>query len=598
MKWSDKLYVAFGLGIVLYLGLLFTPVVYGEGNLFVKLKQAVELFKTPLAIQLIPETPKLLLLLCGLYGFALLVYGSTRGNRRTGEEYGSAKWGNPKSLCRKYADRTFQKNRLLTQNVRISTTGRPIRINQMSLVLGGSGTGKSYFYAKPNLLQANTSYIVLDPAGELVAATGNFLEEEGYKVRVLDLAEPERSWHYNPFWYLRKEADILRLVKILFQATVPKDSKSSDPMWDNLAEILCIAYVALLYDFGSPEEKNMRTLMWISQEDTIEEDENGGVKENAIMAFFQMIEQREPEHLAVKAYKSATKGAAKTRLSVQATLQGRLEKFNLESVCRMTDYDELELARIGMEKTALFLVIPAEDTSMNFMISMLYGQLFPLLYETAKQSPGLKLPEPTHILMDEFSNVKVPDEFMTYLTTGRKHKISFSILIQSISQLEKMYPKSEYETLIGNCDQFLYLGSNEHKTQKLISEWMGKETIQVKTSNISKGRNGQYSENEQKIARNLLEPDEVDTQIGEEYAILKIRGNRFILDKKIDPKKHPNYARSADGAGTRFLYGNAQLDARIQETTEVREADLEINLNFLSKEKLETVVTLSLYDEE
>ena len=579
------IYIAIGILCSALLSVILTPAFETEGNIFDKFGIAADCISLRHELYISDATKKVFIGIFIIYIFSIAVYESGKENKRTNEEYGSAKWENVRRICKKYADKDFFKNRLLTQNLKISETGKKIYLNLITLVIGGSGAGKSFYYVIPNLLQAQGSYIVLDPSGELLKRTGGFLKQEGYKIRALNLDEMEKSFGYNPFEYLESDDDVLRLVKIIFRATVPKESHSNDPMWDNQAEALCMAYMFLIYYEASEEEKSMRTLMYLAREDVIEEDEDGNILENAVTALFNKMELENPDHIAVRFRKAAMKGAAKTLLGIQTTLMGRLNKFNLESVCRLTDFDEMELFDIGREKTAMFLVTPAEDKSFNFLVSMFYAQLIPILYRQARKNKNLRLDVPVHFLMDEAANIVLPDDFLTVLTTARKHSISFSIIIQAISQLKEMFPKEQFHTMIGNADEFVYLGSGEFETQKYISERIGKETIIVKSHNLSKGIHGSYSENSQPAARALLDPSEVDTELGEENALVKLRGNSWIKDRKIDPKSHPNYKYTADVTGEDFEpIKMGRISAEIKaERGEIKE-NIIVNVDDLSVE--------------
>ncbi len=586
MKKDTVIYIICGLLLTAAASVIFTPAFEAPGNLFDKIDVATECLSWPVILHISKTTVKAFGILSFILLIGIAIYLSDKTNRRDGEEYGSSKWGDVKMLCKKYADKNFAKNRLLTQNLRISETGKKISLNLITLVIGGSGAGKSFFYCIPNLLQAQGSYIVLDPSGELLARTGGFLSMKGYAVRALNLDEMGKSFGYNPFAYIKTDDDVLRLVKNLFKATVPKGSHSNDPMWDNQAEALCMAYMLLIFHEGSEEEKSMRTLMYLAREDAVEEDEDGNIKETAVSALFHKVELEKPDHIAVRFYKTARKGSAKTVLGVQTTLMGRLAKFNLESVMRLTDFDEMEFEKIGCEKTALFLVIPAEDTSFNFIISMVYAQLLPILYKTAKANLGLRLKVPVHFVMDELANVTLPDDFITILTTARKHAISFSLIIQAISQLKALFEKEQFNTLIGNADELLYLGSGEFETQKYLSERIGKETIIVKSRNLSKGIHGSYSENSQPVARSLLEPSEVDTQLSEGKALVKLRGCDWVMDDKIDPKSHPNYRHTSDVTGMAFSFAG---ETRISSTFSFDKADAEEDINIYADDISEDI---------
>ncbi|NLD19142.1 MAG: type IV secretory system conjugative DNA transfer family protein [Clostridiales bacterium] len=564
-KKEDMLFISIGFLITGVVSIILTPAVIAEGNIFDKINIAGYCLSHPFDISFTSSTYKVILATSFIYIICICIYLADKQNTRFNEEYGSAKWGDVSKLCRKYSDKNFSKNRLLTQNLRISETGKKVFLNLITLVIGGSGAGKSFYYCIPNLLQAQGSYIVLDPSGELLERTGAFLHSSGYKIKALNLDDMDDSFRYNPFEYIKTDDDVLRLCENIFRATVPKESHSNDPMWDNQAKAMLMAYMFLIFYEAGEDEKNMRVLMYIAREDTAEEDEEGNIKDTAISTMFDKLELENPEHIAVRFYKTARKGTAKTILGVQTTLMGRLNKFNLESVCRLTDCDELELYEIGKEKTTLFLVIPAEDKSFNFIISMLYSQLIPILYKQARESRGKRLEVPVHFLMDEFSNVILPGDFLTVLTTARKHDISFSILIQAISQLKPMFEKEQFNTLIGNADEFVYLGSGEFETQKYISERIGKETIIVKSHNLTKGIRGSFTENSQPVARELLTASEVDTFLGEKQALVKLRGNDWVIDEKIKPQSHPNYKYTSDVTGKAYKAGDASgMSAVIQ----------------------------------
>ena len=583
-------YIFTGVFVSIAAASVFTPVFESRGSLADKIEVAELCMRPPFELYLKDVTLKAMLVFMGIYGFGILMYENSQVNRRVNEEYGSAKWGDTKRICRKYSDKDFFKNRLLTQNLRISETGKSIYLNLITLLIGGSGAGKSFFYCIPNILQGQGSYVILDPSGELLKRTGVFLKRKGYHVRELNLDVMEESFGINPFRYIDSDDDILRLGKNIFKATVPKESHSSDPMWDNQAEALCMAYMFLIYYEASESEKSLRTLMYLAREDTIEEDEDGNLVENAVMALFKKVEIENPDHIAVRFRKTAMKGAAKTLLGVQTTLMGRLNKFNLESVCKLTDYDEMEFYRISKEPTALFLVTPAEDKSFNFLVSMVYTQLIPILYKQARANKSLKLDVPVHFIMEEAANVTLPDDFLTILTTARKHGISFSIIVQAVSQLKMMFPKDQFNTVIGSADEFVYLGSGEFETQKYISERIGKETIMVRSFSNTKGMHGSYSESNQPAGRALMDAAEVDTELGEHRALVKLRGNRWIIDEKINPKMHPNYKYTSDMTGEEYaVYDKKNVGARIQLVKDSIDSDITIDVDTLSDKIYEKV---------
>lgn len=515
----------------------------------------------------------LVLLLC--YGIAIGIYLSTQRNYRRREEHGSAQWGSPAQVNGKYADRVPAQNKILTQHVSIGLDGRKHRRNLNTLVCGGSGAGKTRFFAKPNLCQANSSYVVLDPKGELLRDTGNLLSAKGYDIKVLDLINMEKSHCYNPFVYLRSDNDIQRLVTNLFKNTTPKGSQSQDPFWDQAATMLLLALIFYLHYEAPPEEQNFPMVMEMIRAGEVREDDE--TYKSALDILFERLEMRNPEHIALKYYRSYHSGSGKTLKSIQITLISRLEKFNLESLASITQNDELELWSIGEKKTAVFAIIPDNDSSFSFLVGMLYTQLFQQLYYQADVIHGGRLPVHVHFLMDEFANVALPDEFDKLLSTMRSREISVSIIIQNLAQLKALFEK-QWESIVGNCDEFLYLGGNEQSTHEYVSKLLGKETIDTNTYGQSKGRNGSYSTNWQLAGRELMTPDEV-RMLDNRYALLFIRGERPVEDLKFDILKHPNIALTADGGAGPYRHGEDSISI----------AALSIDENLLKKAGAEPV---------
>ena len=495
----------------------------------------------------------LVLLLC--YGLAIGIYLSTQRNYRRREEHGSAQWGSPVQVNGKYADKVPTRNKILTQNVSVGLDGRKHRRNLNTLVCGGSGAGKTRFFAKPNLCQANSSYVVLDPKGELLRDTGNLLSAKGYDIKVLDLINMEKSHCYNPFVYLRSDNDIQRLVTNLFKNTTPKGSQSQDPFWDQAATMLLLALIFYLHYEAPPEEQNFPMVMEMIRAGEVREDDE--TYKSALDILFERLEMRNPEHIALKYYRSYHSGSGKTLKSIQITLISRLEKFNLESLASITQNDELELWSIGEKKTAVFAIIPDNDSSFSFLVGMLYTQLFQQLYYQADVIHGGRLPVHVHFLMDEFANVALPDEFDKLLSTMRSREISVSIIIQNLAQLKALFEK-QWESIVGNCDEFLYLGGNEQSTHEYVSKLLGKETIDTNSYGQSKGRNGSYSTNWQLAGRELMTPDEV-RMLDNRYALLFIRGERPVEDLKFDILKHPNIALTADGGAGPYRHGEDSI---------------------------------------
>lgn len=509
----------------------------------------------PFHITLCGNSLKTILVLLLCYRLAIGIYLSTQRNYRRREEHGSAQWGSPVQVNRKYADKVPTQNKILTQNVSVGLDGRKHRRNLNTLVCGGSGAGKTRFFAKPNLCQVNSSYVVLDPKGELLRDTGNLLSAKGYDIKVLDLINMEKSHCYNPFVYLRSDNDIQRLVTNLFKNTTPKGSQSQDPFWDQAATMLLLALIFYLHYEAPPEEQNFPMVMEMIRAGEVREDDE--TYKSALDILFERLEMRNPEHIALKYYRSYHSGSGKTLKSIQITLISRLEKFNLESLASITQNDELELWSIGEKKTAVFAIIPDNDSSFSFLVGMLYTQLFQQLYYQADVIHGGRLPVHVHFLMDEFANVALPDEFDKLLSTMRSREISVSIIIQNLAQLKALFEK-QWESIVGNCDEFLYLGGNEQSTHEYVSKLLGKETIDTNSYGQSKGRNGSYSTNWQLAGRELMTPDEV-RMLDNRYALLFIRGERPVEDLKFDILKHPNIALTADGGAGPYRHGEDSI---------------------------------------
>lgn len=557
----------FGVIPVIWIALITAP--YIDGGLFEFVKGFGTAMGDPFHITLCEGTPKTILLMLAVYGFALAIYLSNDRNYRRREEHGSAKWGVPERVNKKYAEPEKTQNKILTQNVAIGFDGRKHRRNLNTLVIGGTGAGKTRFFAKPNIMNTNTSFVVLDPKGELLASTGNLLEQQGYDIRVLDLVNPERSHCYNPFVYLRNDNDIQRLVTNLFKNTTPKGSQTQDPFWDQAATMLLLALIFYLHYEAPPEEQNFPMVMEMIRAGEVKEDDESF--RSTLDILFERLEMRNPEHIALKYYRSYHSGSGKTLKSIQITLISRLEKFNLESLASITQNDEMELWSLGEKKTAIFAVIPDNDSSFNFLVGMLYTQLFQQLYYQADIVHGGRLPVHVHFCMDEFANVALPDEFDKLISTMRSREISVSIIIQNLAQLKALFEK-QWESIVGNCDEFLYLGGNEQSTHEYVSKLLGKETIDTNTYGRSRGRNGSYSTNWQITGRELMTPDEV-RMLDNRYALLFIRGENPIEDLKYDIMRHPNIRFTTDGGAEPYRHGEDLISI----------ATLEIDENLLRK---------------
>ena len=527
----------------------------GRGGLPEIVARFPAVMNDPFHIELCGDSLKTVLVLLCAYGLAVGVILSSRRNYRRGEEHGSAKWGSARTVNRKYRAAEPEENKIFTQNVRMGLDGRKHRRNLNTVVVGGSGAGKTRFFAKPNLCQANTSFTVLDPKGELLRSTGHLLRQKGYEVRVLDLLNMEKSHCYNPFVYLRDDNDVQRLVTNLFKSTTPKGSQSNDPFWDTAASMLLLALIFYLKYEAPPDEQNFPMVMEMLRAADVREDCDEYT--SPLDELFERLEMREPDHIAVKYYKDYHSGSAKTLKSIQITLAARLEKFNLSSLAALTATDELDLPSLGEKKVALFALIPDNDTSFNFLVSILYTQLFQQLFYLADHKYGGSLPVPVHFLMDEFSNVSLPEDFSKILAVMRSRNVYVSIILQNVAALKALFEK-EWESILGNCDEFLYLGGNETSTHKLISEsYLGKSTIDTNTYGKSSGRNGNYSTNYQISGRELLMPDEV-RMLDNRYALLFIRGERPVMDEKYDILKHPNIALTEDGGAAPYEHGGTE----------------------------------------
>ncbi len=552
-KFSKTNLILYACGIipVVWFGLLIAP--YINGGLVEIIKNLSVAFSNPFNIAICEDSVKTVLVCIMAYALGLGIYISNDRNYRRREEHGSAKWGKSETIKKKYMNKETPQNKLLTQNTAIGLDGRVHRRNLNVLVCGGSGAGKTRFYAKPNIMQANTSFIILDPKGELLRDTGHLLEKQGYDIKVLDLINMEKSDCYNPFEYIHGDNDIQRLVTNIFKNTTPKGSQSNDPFWDQAASMLLKALVSFLHYEAPPEEQNFSMVLDLIRQGEVSEEQADLI--SPLDELFERLEAEKPDHIALKYYRSYHSGSAKTLKSIQITLLARLEKFNLSSLAGLTATDEMELDKIGDKKTAVFALIPENDTSFNFVVGMLYTQLFQQLYYQADFVHGGRLPVHVHFVMDEFANIALPDDFDKLLATMRSREISVSIIIQNMAQLKALFEK-QWESIVGNCDEFLYLGGNEQSTHKYVSELLGKETIDTNTYGQSRGRNGSYSTNYQVSGRELLTPDEV-RMLDNKYALLFIRGERPVKDLKYDILKHPNVEYTTDGKADNYKHGFA-----------------------------------------
>ena len=507
--------------------------------------------KNPFALHWTAYTPKFIGIFLLLYGGAILFYYTGQKNTRPGEEHGSASWGSVRELGKKYRDKDAGKNVILTQHLQMSMNGKLHRRNLLQIIVGGSGSGKTRFLAKPNLMLANASFIVTDPKGEMLRAVGNLFLEEGYVLRVFDLIDPSKSDCYNPFCYIRKDADVFKLIDNFIKNTTPKGAKANDPFWEKSETALDAALMLYLLHEAPVEDQNMETILYMI--------ENGGAKEedddyqSPLDLLFEALEEEQPDHIAVRQYHIFKQAAGKTAKSILVSAAVRLASFTLPEIQHITASDDMELGKLGERKQAIFCIIPdSNDASLNFLVGMLYTQAFQELYFQADKVHQGALPVPVRLMFDEFANVALPDGYARLQATMRSRNIMSTIILQNISQLKALF-KDDWEGIIGNADSFVYLGGNEQSTHKYISELLGKETIDTRTSSQSKGRNGSFSQNFQQTGRELMTPDEV-RRLDNKNAIVLIRGEKPVIDEKYDILKHPNIHRTEDGGAPPYLH--------------------------------------------
>ena len=553
---------AAGAALAIWLGAAAAP--GAAGGLRGMLAAFSQAMASPFSLTLCPDTGRCVLVCLFIYGLALLMVISSGMNFRRGEEYGSARWGTPQEIDRKYRDRKApSSNLILTRHVAIGNSQAAMyrhRRNLNTVVIGGSGAGKSTSHVLINVLQASHSYVVLDPSGEMLRATGNYLKGHGYTIRVLNLVEPEKSNRYNAFVYLRNDDDVDRMVENFWKATTAQGAQKGEQIWDDTAKELLSALAYYLYYEAPKSEQNFPMVQYMVRNMALKEGEEDT---SPVDQLFNELEQREPEHIALKHYRSYHSGATKTLQSIQITLLSRLGKFNLESIERLstTTQDELGLLTAPEEKTVVFAVTPVADSSFNFFVSLLYGQLFEILYEYGNKHGRLTVP--MHLYLDEFANVTLPKDFELRLATFRKYGISCSILLQDLSQLKALYEK-QWQAMMNNADILLYLGGNEASTAEYLSKQLGKQTIRTNTFGQTRGRNGSYSKNEQQLGRELMTPDEIRL-MDNRYALLLIRGERPILDEKFDFKCHPHIGETTYGGAAPYVHNElTRLTASIE----------------------------------
>ena len=566
--------------VVIWLALKVAMCYSTELKLFDILPLLTASLNQPFHLYLNEYSLKTILVFLFLYACGVGIYFTSSENRRPGEEHGSAKWGNVSSIARKYTDRKHRlKNLILSQSLALSLNAKSHRRNLNVLIVGGSGAGKTRFYAKPNIMQCNTSFVIADPKGEMLRATAPLLLQRGYDVKVFNLINPSHSDGYNPFTYIRTDEDVVKLISNLIQNTTPKNAQQSDPFWEKSEIALDTALMLYLLHEAPPEEQNFETMMFmIENASAMEEDETF---QSPVDVLFEALEEKYPEHIAVKQWKIFKQASGKTAKSILISAAVRLAAFNLPEIAKMTSYDNLDIGSLGEKKKAIFCVIPDNDNSFNYLVGMLYTQAFQELYYRADHKHGGELPIPVHFVMDEFANVALPDNFERVLATMRSRRISVSIIIQNMAQLKALF-KDSWESVVGNCDTFLYLGGNEQSTHEYISKMLGKETIDTRTRGITKGRNGSSNTNYQNAGRELLTLDEVRL-LDNSNALIFIRGEKPIMDKKFDILSHPNIKLTEDGGAKPYQHSkdNKYLidDISVSDINNLKYIELEDSVN-------------------
>lgn len=485
------------------------------------------------------------------YAGGIAFYYSTRKNRRPGEEHGSAKWGSVRELNKKYSDKDLENNVILTKNLSMSLNGRLHMRNLLQIIVGGSGSGKTRYVVKPNLMLANTSFICTDPKGEIVRAVAPLLLQRGYVVKVFDLIDPANSDSYNPFRYIRKDSDVFRLINNLIQNTTPKNASQNDPFWEKSETALDAALMLYLLHEAPPEEQNMEMLLTMIEYGAAKEDDED--YKSPLDLLFEALEEDDPNHIALRQYRVFKQAAGKTAKSILVSAAVRLASFTLPEIQSITNEDNLELSKLGERKQAIFCVIPdSNDNSLNFLVGMLYTQAFQELYYQADKVHMGPLPVPVRLMFDEFANVALPDGYARLQATMRSRNIMATIILQNISQLKALF-KDDWEGIIGNADTLVYLGGNEQSTHEYISKLLGKETISTSSSSQSRGRSGSFSQSTQQTGRELMTPDEVRL-LDNRKAIVFVRGERPVIDEKYDLLKHPNIAYTEDGGAAPYVH--------------------------------------------
>ena len=524
---------------------------YEEGsNIFVWMGRFSEVLKCPSLLRWTPYTVKCIVIVLLLCAFAVLLYRSDREKRRPGGEYGTAKWEAAETMNQKYADKDGP-NVILTQHVSIGMDGYKHQRNLNVLVVGGSGSGKTRYFCKPGLMDANCSYLVVDPKGEMLRSTGHFLKSQGYDIKVFDLIHPRQSDGYNPFRYIREEPDVLKLMDNLVKNTTPPKGASNDPFWEKAEIALDSALMLYLLSEAPKEEQTFEMLMFMLECARVTEEDDQ--YPTPLDLLFQSLEERDPTHVAVREYKVYKQAAGKTAMSILVTASVRLSAFIFPQYTNIMQEDEMDFGSLGERKRAIFCITPVNDGSMNYLVSMLFTQCFQELYLRADERYDGRLPVPVRVIQDEWANVPQPDSYPKVLATCRSYNIGIDIIVQNIQSIKARY-RDEYQSIIGNCDTLLFLGGgNEPESLEFMSKLLGKETISIRTRGQTRGRSGSSSINYQLTGRELMTPDEI-RRMPTRDALLLIRGESPVRDRKYNIKKHPNYRYTQDGGAKPYIH--------------------------------------------
>ena len=539
------------LALFLYIPVIWAALLIAQslgGGLPELLSNLTAALEQPFQIQWTDKSLLSILVCTGAYLMGLCLYASGQGRTRDGEEHGSAAWGSPRQLNAQFRQK---QNKILTRHVRLGLDTHKHRRSLNVLVIGGSGAAKTRGYVKPNILEANSNYVITDPKMEVLTATGGYLKRQGYDIRVLNLVDLSQSDGYNPFRYLRDEKDALKLVNTLIQATTPKGSHESDPFWSKSETALLQAIILMLFQEAPEYEQNFSMVMRVLEYAEVKEDDDEYV--SPLDLLFRAMEYENPESVALRQYKVFKQAAGKTAKSILVSAAVRLATFNIPQYAAMTSMDEMDFGSLGEKKKAIFCVIPVDDSSMNYLVGMLYTQCFQALYRRADEKHNGRLPVPVRVIQDEWANVAQPESYPKILATCRSYNIGLNIIVQNIQQIKALYEK-EWESIIGNCDTLLFLGGgNEPTSLEFIVKLLGKETIATRTRGETKGRSGSSSTNFQQTGRDLMTIDEV-RKLDTHKAILFIRGEDPVLDKKYNIKRHPNIKLTTDGKAKPYIH--------------------------------------------